>query len=115
MTNTPDQYDEDDLDIPAVALTVDTDDGEQEIAVPVRPPADAEKVMDLVAALDDVLADIDPEIQDAVMATLLLSLGNALRQAPHWPLKARLESYGRFIQALIDDTIAHLDDEGPAH
>ena len=31
--------------------------------------------MDLVAALDDVLADIDPEIQDAVMATLLLSLG----------------------------------------
>lgn len=99
-----------DDDVAAVALTVETDDGEEVVAVPVRSPADAERVMDLIAGLDDVMADIDPEIQDAVMAALILAMGNALRQAPEWPLKARLDSFGRFVLSVIEDTKAHLED-----
>ncbi len=97
--------------IAAVTLNVEIADGAEElIAIPVRAPANAEKVMDLMASVDDLLADIDPENQDAVMAALILAMGNALRQAPDWPIKARLESFGRFVQGVIDDTIAYLPD-----
>lgn len=97
-------------DIAAVALTVETDGKEELVAVPVRAPANAESVMDLIAGLDDVLAEVDPEIQDAVMAALILAMGNALRQAPEWPLKARLDSFGRFVMSVIEDTKAHIED-----
>jgi hypothetical protein len=43
------------------------------------------------------------------MAALILAMGNALRQAPEWPLEARLESFGRFVQSMISDTKAFLD------
>lgn len=103
----------DDTDeVPGVALTVEGKDGdEQMIAIPIRPPADADAVMDLVAGLDEVLAEHDPENQDAVMAALLIAMGNALRQAPDWPLKTRLESFSRFVNGVVEDAIAQLDDE----
>lgn len=96
-------------EIAAVTLNVETADGETMIAIPVREPANAERVMDLMAAMDDVLVDIDPENQDAVMAALILAMGNALRQAPEWPLEARLDSFSRFVQSMIADTKAFLD------
>jgi len=93
-----------------VALTVEGKDGEEQmIAVPIRPPANADAVMDLIASLDEVMADHDPDNQDAVMAALLLAMGNALRQAPDWPLKTRLESFSRFVNGVVDDAIAQLD------
>lgn len=103
----------DDTDeVPGVALTVEGKDGdEQMIAIPIRPPADADAVMDLVAGLDEVLAEHDPENQDAVMAALLIAMGNALRQAPDWPLKTRLESFSRFVNGVVEDAIAQLDDD----
>ena len=98
-------------DVVGVALAVEGKDGEEDvIAVPIRPPANAEAVMDLIAGLDEVMADHDPENQDAVMAALLLAMGNALRQAPDWPMKARLESFSRFVNGVVDDAIAQLDD-----
>lgn len=111
MTDTPsnDTSPLEDDEVAAVALTIETESGEETLAVPVRAPADAERVMDILAGMDDVLADIDPEIQDAVTAALILAMGNALRQAPEWPVAARLDSFGRFVQSVIDDVKTHLD------
>lgn len=89
--------------IPGVALTVEGPDGDQMIAVAVPPPADADRVMDLMEALDDVLADEDPDLDDAITAALILALGNALRQSPQWPLEARLDSFARRVQAMVAD------------
>ncbi len=98
-------------DVVGVALSVEGKDGEEEmIAVPIRPPANAEAVMDLIAGLDEVMAEHDPNNQDAVMAALLLAMGNALRQAPDWPMKARLESFGRFVEGVVEDAIAQLEE-----
>jgi hypothetical protein len=102
---------DDDAEVAGVALAVEGRDGiEETIAVPIRPPADADAVMDLIAGLDEVMADHDPENQDAVMAALILAMGNALRQAPDWPMKARLESFGRFVAGVVEDAIDQLDD-----
>lgn len=98
-------------EVPGVALTVEGKDGEEQmIAVPIHPPADADAVMDLVAGLDEVMAEHDPENQDAVMAALLIAMGNALRQAPDWPMKTRLESFARFVNGVVEDSIAQLDE-----
>jgi hypothetical protein len=98
--------------IAAVTLNAEIANGEELlIAVPVRTPANAERVMDLVASIDDLLADVDPENQDAVMAAVILAMGNALRQAPDWPIKARLESFSRFVQGVVEDTIAYLPED----
>lgn len=90
-------------DVPGVALVVEGPDGDQTVAIAVPPPADADAVMDLMEALDDTLAEQDPELEDAVTAALLLALGNALRQSPQWPLAARLDSFARRVQAMVDD------------
>lgn len=94
--------------IPGVALTVEGPDGDQMIAVAVPPPADADRVMDLMEALDDVLAEEDPELDDAVTAALILALGNALRQAPQWPLEARLDAFLRRVRAMVEDAKGRL-------
>lgn len=102
---------DDQNEIPGVALTVEGPDGvEQIVAIPIRPPADPDRVMDLVEQIDEIFAEDDPEIADATMAALLLALGNSLRQAPEWPIKARLDAFARSVQALVDDAKAHLDD-----
>lgn len=102
----------DNEEVAGIALTVEGKNGEEQmIAVPVRAPADVDRVMELLAGLDDVLADADPENQDAVMAAMLLAMGNALRQAPDWPMKARLESFNRFVNSLIEDTISQLEED----
>ncbi|MFA7431533.1 MAG: hypothetical protein WCZ23_15350 [Rhodospirillaceae bacterium] len=94
--------------IRGVALTVEGPDGDQMIAVAVPPPADADRVMDLMEALDDVLAEEDPELDDAVTAALILALGNALRQAPQWPLEARLDAFLRRVRAMVEDAKGRL-------
>lgn len=95
--------DNDESQIPGVALVVEGPDGDETIAVAVPPPADADRVMELMEALDDVLADQDPELDDAITAALILALGNALRQSPQWPLTARLDGFARRVQAMVDD------------
>lgn len=94
--------------VPGVALTVEGPDGDEVIAVAVPPPADADRVMDLMEALDDVLAEEDPDLDDAITAALILALGNALRQSPQWPLKARLDSFARRVQTMVDDAKGRL-------
>jgi len=94
--------------VPGVALTVEGPDGDQMIAVAVAPPADADRVMDLMEALDDVLAEEDPELDDAVTAALILALGNALRQAPQWPLEARLDAFLRRVTVMVEDAKGRL-------
>lgn len=94
--------------VPGVALTVEGPDGDEMIAVAVPPPADADRVMDLMEALDEVLAEEDPDLDDAITAALILALGNALRQAPQWPLNARLDSFARRVQAMVDDAKGRL-------
>lgn len=102
---------EDQNEVPGVALTVEGPGGtEQVVAIAIHPPADPDRVMDLVEQVDEIFADEDPEVADAAMAALLLALGNYLRQSPEWPLKTRLDSFARTVQGMVDEAKAHLED-----
>jgi len=99
-------------DVPGVALSVEGKDGEQQtVAVPIRPPADADAVMDLMERMDELFAEENPRVADATLAALILAMGNSLRQAPEWPLRARLDSFGRLCASLVEDAKAHMDED----
>lgn len=96
--------------VPGLTLAVEGPDGDETVAVAVPPPADVEQVMEAMQAIDEALSDLDPPLEDAVTAALLMALGNALRQAPEWPLEARLDSFLRRVHTVVDDVKARLDE-----
>lgn len=103
MTSAPD--DQTDLEVPGLTLMVEVSGGEEvPLAVALPPPADADMVLTLLDRMDEALAEENPTSDDATLAALILAMGNALRQAPEWPLEARLDSFQRLVLRVIEDT-----------